>query len=127
MKYVAIFIVFVTSFLQKTYTQLQADNWIFTPTIGINFNGATNPTTFNMPATPISQQVFGATVCYSDKQGNLLFYGTQGQLYDKNFQRFPSTDYYGGTALFNCYNIIYTPSQTALAPDFVTGTPIFQG
>jgi gliding motility-associated-like protein len=125
MKKLVFLFLFCTVLYKMSISQLQADNWIYSPIAGINFNGASNPTSFNLPVIPLYQQVFGAPVCYSDNQGSLLFYGAQGQLFDKNFQRFPSTDLYAGTALYNCFNIISIPSQTALAVPLYDDPSIF--
>lgn len=82
------------------HSQLEADNWMFGRDYYVNFNHATVPDTVRYP--PLSGILYGyGTTSYSDKNGNLLFYGGGGQLYDKNFQGFPSLDIFQGTPLYS--------------------------
>jgi hypothetical protein len=103
MKKFGILILFLVHFYSPINAQLEADNWIFHPSFGINFNGASYPNSFNIP---LPSPFGGSFFCYSDKNGKLLFYGAGGDFFDRNFQRFPSTNFLNNTSLYS------SPSQS---------------
>jgi gliding motility-associated-like protein len=87
----AFFILFFCLYLPKPiFAQLEADYWMFSPGKYVYFNHGAYPDTIHYPNN--SSQLFFGSGCtsYSDKSGNLLFYGVGGTLFDRNFQLFPS-------------------------------------
>ena len=84
-------IILTLSFIgyQASFAQLEADHWMYNHSGYVYFHHATYPDT----VLYTSLQPFGldcGTVSYSDQNGNLLFYGGGGYIYDRNFQIFPS-------------------------------------
>ena len=74
-------------FLPRTgMAQLEADYWMFGHNQYVYFNHATYPDSVHYPS--LTSQFFPGSGCtsYTDKHGNLLFYGAGGAIYDRNFQ-----------------------------------------
>ncbi len=96
------------------HAQLEADNWMFGYDYYVNFNKGSIPDTVRYPTTISGLEIGRGTTSYSDRNGNLQFYaGSWGIVYDRNFQRFPSTDVPTGIQLFGADNEVV--SQPILA------------
>jgi len=98
-----------------SFAQLEADHWMFNTSHYVDFHHATNPDTTSYPSFQLISLNYG-TISYSDKNGNLLFYGGGGYIYDRNFQTFPSLWVYPTTndPLYSTYGI-GGATQTILA------------
>lgn len=87
-----IMIIFLAGVLlpKLSFSQMEADHWMLGPGRYVYFNHGTYPDTISYPNQ--TSQIFFGSGCtsYSDKNGNLLFYGGGGSIYDRNFQMFPS-------------------------------------
>lgn len=79
----------IPCFCFQSYAQLEADHWMFNPMAYVSFKRGSYPDTVHYPNN-LSFLTPSGTVSYSDKNGNLLFYGGGGLIYDKNFTVFPS-------------------------------------
>jgi gliding motility-associated-like protein len=85
-------------FSNPNYAQLEADYWMFQRNYYVYFNQASTPDTVSYPVNPLLFQQGSA--CYSDKNGNLLFYTTEGIVYGKDFRPFPSLHPLTGSPLY---------------------------
>lgn len=84
-----------------SYSQLESDNWMYGYNYYITFNHSSRPDTIKYPFAT-SAVTGSGTISYSDKYGNLLFYGGSSGIYDKNFNIFPSVNISaGGQPLYN--------------------------
>lgn len=69
----------------------------------VNFRYGSQPDTIRYSVQQ-SQFLGKGTVSYSDMNGNLLFYGCGGTLFDRNFEPFPSLDLLlGNSPLYNTW------------------------
>jgi gliding motility-associated-like protein len=75
----------------SSFAQLEADYWMFTNNAYVRFRHGSSPDTAGYPIFQTGLFNKGA-VSYSDQNGNLLFYGSGGVLFDRNFRPFPSLD-----------------------------------
>src|SRR5690606_6596153 len=111
------FLVIGIFYSKIAYSQLEADYWMFGPTNYVHFNQATQPRALPYPLLSAGAWGVGAT-SYSDKNGNLLFYGGGwGQMFDRNFKKFPSLlSPYGGDENELKYTEAYTTQPLLTIP-----------
>lgn len=107
--------ILICLFSFSSFAQLEADHWMFDYSAYVHFHHASYPDTVRYPVFQPGLFANGS-VSYSDKDGNLLFYGGRGILCDRNFKPFPSLDLSlpGGNPLYSIFSN-QTTSQPMLA------------
>lgn len=107
---------FLSSFFSDLFAQLQADNWVFNYGSYVSFHHGSFPDTIHYPVSQGGTYPQSGSISYSDKNGNMLFYGSGSILYDRTFHPFPSLDptVFSNQLLYGSQNYL-SASQTILA------------
>ena len=115
-KKISISFFLLTAVFFTGFAQLEADNWAFNSKGYVNFHHASFPDTVLYRSFQRLELNYG-TVSYSNRDGDLLFYGGGGLLFDRNFQLFPSLSTSASGPLYNTFGLSGL-SQTMLAIPF---------
>ncbi len=83
----ALFLLLLLPFCSSA--QLEADNWMFASNRYVTFNKATAPIAIPFPSDGF---IGYSTTCYSDKNGQVLFYSDGNYLLNRDFKYSPGTN-----------------------------------